>query len=38
MEIDRLALDLVLQKIQANKVIVLLGARRWVKPDLLRNS
>lgn len=36
MEIDRLALDLVLQKIQVNKVIVLLGARRVGKTELIK--
>lgn len=36
MEIDRLALDLVLQKIQAKKVIVLLGARRVGKTELIK--
>ena len=36
MEIDRLALDFVLQKMQANKVIVLLGARRVGKTELTK--
>jgi predicted AAA+ superfamily ATPase len=36
MKIDRLALDLVLQKIQPNKVIVLLGARRVGKTELIK--
>ncbi|HQF47129.1 MAG TPA: ATP-binding protein [Flavobacterium alvei] len=36
MEIDRLALDLILQKLQPNKVIVLLGARRVGKTELIK--
>ena len=36
MEINRVALDLVLQKIQPNKVIVLLGARRVGKTELIK--
>jgi uncharacterized protein len=36
MEINRIALDLVLQKIQPNKVIVLLGARRVGKTKLIK--
>jgi len=36
MEINRLALDLVLQKLQPNKVIVLLGARRVGKTELIK--
>lgn len=37
MEIDRLALDLILQKLQPNKVIVLLGARRVGKTELIKS-
>jgi uncharacterized protein len=36
MEINRLALDLILQKLQPNKVIVLLGARRVGKTELIK--
>lgn len=36
MEIDRLALDLILQKLQPNKVIVILGARRVGKTELIK--
>jgi len=36
MEITRLALDLILQKLQSNKVIVLLGARRVGKTELIK--
>lgn len=36
MEIDRLALDLVLKKLEPNKVIVLLGARRVGKTELIK--
>jgi predicted AAA+ superfamily ATPase len=36
MEINRLALDLVLQKMQPNKVVVLLGARRVGKTELIK--
>ncbi len=36
MEIVRLGLDLILQKLQPNKVIVLLGARRVGKTELIK--
>jgi hypothetical protein len=36
MEIDRLALDLILKKLQPNKVIVLVGARRVGKTELIK--
>ncbi len=36
MEVNRVALDIILQKIQPNKVIVLLGARRVGKTELIK--